>query len=157
MGKVTGRAAILHRFVNIDPGKGLFLVAFETKSFRGRIKKLRVLGVVRCMAGFALAGIYRLMYRCLAGSILKLVVARQANVRYRLPHLNGWNLTVREMTTFTVRLLNRLVNNTGRKSGHLFRMALGTSHPFLWLALLRGRPTTRDKKQNPHANETECP
>jgi hypothetical protein len=49
--------------MNIGPGKESGIMAVETEFFRRSIKELGILGVVRCMAGFALTNLYRLVHR----------------------------------------------------------------------------------------------
>ena len=121
----------MHRIMNIGPGKGFFLVALKAKLFFLNIKELGILGVVYCMAGFALPGIDRFVHRGLVGCILKIVMTGQADIRDRLTHLHCRDLAVREVTNFAVFLLNRLVNDTGRETGNQFRVAFGASHAFL--------------------------
>ena len=61
VGKMTGRATLLHRIMDIGPGKRFFLVALKAELFFFNIKELGILGVVHSMAGFTLTAIDRLM------------------------------------------------------------------------------------------------
>jgi hypothetical protein len=105
------QATLYDRFMDIGPGKLLFIMTGKARFTAGCFHEFRIVTVVRIMAGFTVPALHRLMDRQAGHLGLHPPVTTKTQVRRIFTHQEFSKNTMGQMAGCTIALFNRCMHD----------------------------------------------